>query len=258
MARGQYMWPIRGFFRALSAARRDSSRPLPHPHPVTPRLFAAALTLPLLVTVPGARAAPVRRLVIQVAGGRAVEVFRAVPVYRALSHQLAIGGPGVEKTVRVEGSRGLVVTESGIRRSPDALKIPFQVDASAPFGPGELRLNPSKEPAEVEVIPLVILRNGRVISVEPRKVAPGEKVTLTFSGTDVGNAEVLAQNAYIGARVLPGGSETRCQVELTFNRPGLFEVPLYDKAGLPKPGPSLDAPGGYARGTGTAVEVAAR
>jgi len=201
----------------------------------------------------------VRRLVIQVAaGGRGVEVFRAVPVYRGLPHQLAVTGTGVEKVTRVVGSRGLLVPESGLRRSMDALQLGIQVDPGAPLGPADLRLHFANEAPGPEVIPVVVLRNGRVTSVEPRKVAPGQRVILTFTGLEIGNAEVLAQNAYIGARVLPSGSETRCQVELTFTRPGTFEVPLYDQAGLPRPGATLDAPGGYLRAAAAAVEVAAR
>ncbi len=218
------------------------------------RTLLAALFLALL-SVTGAAPSGDRRLAIRVEGGRRVEVFRAVPLYRGLLHTLTISGRGVDKATRVEAGQGVVVREAGIRRSADSLEVEVVVDAAATPGTSELRLRFPIELAGPEVFPVVVLRNGRVSSLEPRRVEVGRKVTLTFSGTDLGNADVLASSAYRDARVLPGGSETRCQVELVFTKTGPFEVPLYDRAGLPRPGRSLDAAGGYVREPGSLVDV---
>lgn len=219
------------------------------------RLAFAALVL-LLGTIPQAGSAVGRRrLAVRVEGSRSVEVFRAIPLYRGLAHELEISGDGVEAASRIEACRGLDVPSGGLRRSAGSLRMTLRVAPGAPLGLSDLRLRFPNEPTGPEVFPVVVLRNGRVTSVEPRRAEPGKKVVLTFTGAQIGDAAVLAHHVYADARVLPGGTETRCQVELAFTRPGVFEVPLYDRAGLPKPGLTVDAPGGYEREPGARVEV---
>lgn len=221
------------------------------------RLASTSLAL-LLGTIPQTGpAVGDRRLAVQVEGSRRVEVFRAIPVYRGLSHEVEIAGNGVEAASRVEAGRGLDVPPGGLRRAAGSIRMALRVDPGAPLGPSDLRLRFPKEPAGPEVFPVVVLRNGRVTSVEPRRVEPGKKVVLTFSGTEIGDAAVLAHHAYTGARVLPGGTDSRCQVELAFTRPGVFEVPLYDRSGLPRPGLGVDDPGGYVRGPAARIDVGA-
>jgi hypothetical protein len=222
------------------------------------RIFLAPLPISLLAVLAvlaGRSTAAERRLSIRVDGGRPVEVFRATPFYRGSSHTLTISGRGVDQATRVEVGRGFTAPNVGIRRTPDSLEIDVRVDPAAPTGSSELRLRFPIELSGPEVLPAVVLRSGRVRSVDPDHVTAGKRVTLTFAGSDLGNADVLASNAYTGARVLPGGTEISCQVELTFVRPGRFEVALYDKAGIPRPGASIDVPGGYAREPAARVEV---
>ncbi|HYN43905.1 MAG TPA: hypothetical protein VE129_19155 [Thermoanaerobaculia bacterium] len=218
-------------------------------------LLSASLALGLLAVWPGAVTATERRLSIRVDGGRPVEVFRAIPLYRGSKHTLTIWGRGVEQATRVEGGRGIAAPDGGIRRTPDSLEIGVRVDAEAPTGPSELRLRFPIELSGPEVFPAVVLRNGRVGSVDPARVTAGKRVIVTYTGSDLGNADVLASSTYTGARVLPGGNENRCQVELTFRRAGKFPVLLYDRAGLPRPGSSLDTPGGYQVDPSAVVEV---
>ena len=208
----------------------------------------------LLVRGPGAATGD-RRLAVSVAGSSRVEVFRAIPLYRGLSHVVELEGPGVDAATRVEAGPGLEVPPIGLRRSNGWLRATVHVDGGASLGPTDLRLRFASEKTGPEVFPAVVLRNGRVISVQPRRVPLGKKVVLTFAGTEIGNAEVLARNAFTGALVLPGGSENECRVELTFTRPGLFEVPLYDRAGIPKPAPAGDAGGGFEVAPAARVEV---
>lgn len=221
------------------------------------RLASTTLLLLLGALTRASPAVGDRRLAVQVEGSRRVEVFRAIPVYRGLSHEVEITGPGVETVSRVEAPRGLDVSPGGFRHAAGSIRMTLRVEPGAPLGPSDLRLRFPTEPAGPEVLPIVVLRNGRVNSVEPRRVEPGKKIVLTFSGTDLGGAEVLALHAYTGARVLPGGTESRCQVELTFTRTGAHEVPLYDRAGLPRPGLRVDDPGGYERGPAVRIEVVA-
>ncbi len=219
------------------------------------RLASATLAL-LLGTVPQTGpAAGDRRLAVRVEGSRRVEVFRAIPVYRGLVHEVEITGRGVEAVSRVEAGRGLDAPNGGVRRAAGSIRVVLHVDPGAPLGPSDLRLRFPNEPAGPEVFPVVVLRNGRVTSVEPGRVETGKRIVLTFSGTEIGGAAVLAHHAYSAARVLPGGTETRCQVELAFTRPGVFEIPLFDRSGLPRPGSGLDDPGGYERGPAVRIEA---
>jgi hypothetical protein len=211
------------------------------------RLTFAALLL-LLGTIPQAGSGVGRRRL-------AVQVFRAIPLYRGLAHELEISGAGVEDASRVEVGRGLDVPSGVLRRSAGSLRMTLRVDPGAPLGPSDLRVRFPNEPTGPEVFPVVVLRNGQVASVEPRRAEPGKKVVLTFAGTQIGDAAVLAHHSYGGARVLPGGTESSCQVELSFTRAGVFEIPLYDRSGLPKPGRTIDVPGGYDRSPAARVEV---
>lgn len=217
--------------------------------------FAVPLVLLAIAALAQGPTPADRRIAVRIDGGRRVDVFRAVPLFRGLGTDVLLSGRDVERATRLEVPAGLSAPETSLRRQPGGLEIPIRVDASARLGTLELRLRFPIELAGPEVYTAVVLRNGRVAAVEPRRVPPGKKVVLTFTGEDIGNADVLSTAAYSGARVLPGGGDTRCQVELTFTRPGRFEVPLYDRAGIPKPAATLDAPGGYARDAGAWVEV---
>lgn len=219
--------------------------------------LSTTLAVLLGVLPQGGAAVGDRRVAVQVDGSRRVEVFRALPVYRGLLHEVEIGGNGVDAASKVEAGRGLEVPAASLRRSKGSLRMTLRVDRGAPLGPSDLRLRYSTEPSGPEAFPVVVLRNGRVASVQPRRVAPGQVVVLTFTGTEIGGAAVLAHHAYTGARVLPGGTETRCQVELTFARSGTFEVPLYDREGLPKPGRTVELPGGYDLDPAARIEVGA-
>lgn len=218
------------------------------------RVLPAVLALLLLVPASGL-ATGQRRLAVTVEGGRRLEVFRAIPLYRGLSHEIEVSGRGVDAATRVEAGAGLEVVPESLRRSAGSVRAVVRVDRGALLGPAELRLRFARETSGPEVLPAVVLRNGRVTSVEPRRVLLGQKVVLAFSGTEIGNAGVLARNAFTGAVVLPGGSETQCRVELTFTRPGLFEVPLYDRAGIPRPAPAGDAGGGFQVAPEARIEV---
>lgn len=209
----------------------------------------------LLVAPASGLATGPRRLAVAVEGSRRLEVFRAIPLYRGLSHEIEVSGRGVDEATRVEAGPGIAVVPESLRRSGGTLRAVVRVDRGAPLGTTDLRLRFAREASGPELLPAVVLRNGRVTSVEPRRVPLGQKVVLTFSGTEIGNAEVLARNPYTGAVVLPDRSETRCRVELTFARPGLFEVPLYDRAGVPRPAPAGDAGGGYEVAPAARIEV---
>lgn len=195
-----------------------------------------------------------RRLAVRPEGAREVEVFRAVPLFRGERQTVTISGAGVEQSTRVELG-GTAIPEGGLRRSKDSLAIDLVLAPATPLGPTEARLRFPIEPSGPEVFPVVVLRGGRIRAVKPARVPAGRPVTLTFEGSDLGNADILASTAYSGARVLPGGTETLCRVELTFPRPGRFEVALYDRAGIPRPRASLDAPGGYLRDPAARVEA---
>ena len=202
---------------------------------------------------PGAGGAD-RRFVVRPEGAREVEVFRAVPLFRGERQVVTVSGSGVAQATRVE-LVGVEVPASGIQRSKDSLAIDLALGAASPLGATEIRLRFPIELSGPEVFPAVVLRGGRVRAVKPARVPAGRPVTLTFEGSDLGNADVLASTAYSGARVLPGGTEALCRVELTFPRPGTFEVALYDRAGIPRPRASLDAPGGYLRDPAARVEA---
>lgn len=246
---------FRRFFGTASGPLRDSRGLSARSSVRMSRLASATLALLLGAVPQTGPAAGDRRLAVQVEGSRRVEVFRAIPVYRGLVHEVEIAGTGVEAASRVEAGRGLDVPPGGVRRAAGSVRVTLHVDPGAPLGPSDLRLRFPNEPAGPEVFPVVVLRNGRVTSVEPRRVETGKKVVLAFSGTEIGDGAVLAHHAYAGARVLPGGTETRCEVELAFTRPGVFEIPLFDRSGLPRPGSRLDDPGGYERGPAARVEV---
>lgn len=196
-----------------------------------------------------------RQMWTRVDGGRRLDAFRTLPLYQGARAEVGVEGPGVEKVTRVELGPGIDVPETSLQRSSGRLVFEAITSPGTTFGARDLRLRYAIELEGPERFPVVVLRNGRVRSVEPAKVKVGQKVTLTFSGDFLGNADVLAAAAYRDARVLPGGSESRCQIEISFTRPGSFEVPLYDKAGPPRPGPTMDAPGGYTRDAGARVEV---
>ncbi len=216
-------------------------------------LLPAALLL-LLGTAPGASGA-IDRVAVQLEGGHPVEVFRALPLYRGVSCRVTVQGASVEMCRRIEAGPGLEVPASAIRRSPGRISFDLAPPPGLPLGPRELRIRYEIELAGPDVFPVRVLRNGKVTGVEPRRVAAGRPVVLTFSGVEIGNAEVLATSEFRGARVLPGGSETSCRVELTFVREGTFRVPLYDRAGVPRPAPSPAEPGGYLVESGAFVEV---
>lgn len=196
-----------------------------------------------------------RQVWTRVDGGRRLDAFRTLPLYQGARAEVGIEGPGVEKVTKVELGPGLDVPESSLQRAPGRLVFQVVTGPGAPLGAHDLRLRYAIELEGPERFPVVVLRNGHVRSVDPARVKVGQKVTLTFSGDSLGNADVLAAATYRDARIVPGGTESRCQVEITFTRPGSFEVPLYDKAGPPRPGPTIDAPGGYTRDAGARVEV---
>ena len=196
----------------------------------------------------------IERIAVQPDGGSRIDVFRSLPLYRGVRATVFVRGAGVEKCQRIELG-DVVVPEQAIRRTPRSLVFEIAPAESAPLGERDLRLRYAIEVGGPETFPARVLRNGEVRSVEPRSVPLNEVVTLTFTGTEIGNADVLASSAVRSARVLPGGTETRCQVEAFFIRPGPVEVPLYDRDGIPRPAARADVPGGYRRLPAAIVEV---
>ncbi len=199
--------------------------------------------------------AAIDQVSVQPEGGSRIDVFRSLPLYRGVRSTVFLRGAGVERCQRIELGPDVVVPEHAIHRAAGSLVFDVVASESAPLGDRDLRLRFAIEVGGPETFPARILRNGEVRSVEPRSAALNETVVLTFIGAEIGNADVLASSAVRSARVLPGGTETRCQVEVVFIRTGLVEVPLYDRAGIPRPAARPDLPGGYRRLPAAIVDV---
>ena len=153
----------------------------------------------------------------------------------------------------------------GQQQRTGRLTMNLSVSSSASLGEQELRIRYAVELAGPDRIRFFILRDGQVTNIQYRPslvanrkaidtnrtaligqapaVVSGalallqpatnlplnQKVKLVFSGTNIGNADVESSTDYRNQRVLPGGTETQCEVELEFIRSGDVEVHLFDK-----------------------------
>lgn len=222
-------------------------------------LYLSLALFPTLTLLPVAGLLPsIERVRVQVEGSPPVDVVRAIPLYRGVRSTVTISGKGVDACRRVEAGPDVSIPEADIKRSPGTMTLTIVTGERATLGDRELRLRYEVELAGPERFPIRVLRNGEVLTVEPRRVPRQSQVTLTFTGRDLGNADVLAQAYFKDAKVLPGGTESRVQVQLVFTREGRFDVPLYDTGGIPRPGRSLSEPGGYRRHPEASVDVSAK
>lgn len=195
------------------------------------------------------------RVTYRIGGGAPAEAQRLLPLYRGTRTAVTVEGPGVEKCGRVELGDGVSVPAERLARTTGRLGFEALTAAAAPLGPRELRLRFAIELAGPEVFPARVLRGGRVDAVSPRRAEAGRSVVLTFTGRDLGNADVLASDAYRDARVLPGGTETLCKVQITPVKEGVLRVPLFDRDGPPMPAEGAGALGGHATNPGALVEI---
>ena len=214
-------------------------------------LIAAAVLVAGALPMAGAAG----RVTYRVGEAPPAEAGRLLPLYRGTRTRVTVERPSVERCDRVEPGAGVSVPGGRLERAPGRLAFEAVVDAGAPLGSRDLKLRYAIELAGPEVVPARVLRGGLVEGVEPRRVVSGRPVVLTFSGRDLGNADVLASGAYEDARVLPGGTETRCLVQVTFPKEGVFRVALYDRDGPPLPAAPGQALGGHPTRSGGLVEV---
>lgn len=195
------------------------------------------------------------RVTYRVGEAAPVDASRFLPLYRGATMRVVVERPSVERCDRVELGDGVNVPGGRLERAPGRLSFDALVDAGAPLGPRELKVRYAIELAGPEVTPARVLRGGLVEAVEPRRAVAGRPVVLAFTGRDLGNADVLASSDYGDARVLPGGSESRCLVQVTFAREGVFRVALYDRDGPPLPAAPGQALGGHPTRPAGLVEV---
>lgn len=219
-----------------------------------PAACAGSVLAALLLLTPRLHAT-FDRVFVAVEKGPRVEVFRLLPLYRGVTATVTIEGASVDKSERIELGAGASVPAASIRRAPGRLTFDVATDAGATLGPRDLKLRYAIELSGPESFPVRVLRNGSAERVEPRRVPLGRPVRLTFTGRDLGNADVLASSAYQKARVLPGSSETRCLVDVTFLKEGTIRLALYDRDGPPLPAQNPQEPGGYRTSREALVEV---
>ena len=221
------------------------------PGPARTSLLAGAAIVALALPSSGA----LGRVTYRVGQGRSAEAVRLLPLYRGTLAAVAVEAPAIERCARVELGAGVAVPEGRLARGPGRLAFEAITDPAAPLGPREMRLRFAIELAGPEVFPARVLRGGLVESASPRRVAPGKPVVVTFSGRDLGNADVLASSSYRDARVLPGATETRCPVEITFVKEGVHRVALFDRDGPPMPPEGGEPLGGHPTRREALVEV---
>lgn len=216
---------------------------------------ASLLSAAALVALAPPSRGTVGRVTYRVDQGRSVDAQRLLPLYRGTRTAVTVEAPSVEKCERVELGAGVSLPEGRLSRAPGRLAFEAVTEPAAPLGPRELRLRFAIELAGPEVFPARVLRGGLVESVSPRSAVAGKPVVVTFSGRDLGNADVLASESYRDARVLPGATETRCPVEITFVKEGAIRVALYDRDGPPMPPEGAVPLGGHPTRPEALVEV---
>lgn len=214
-----------------------------------------ALLAALLATVALPTHGTPGKVTYRVGGGAPADAQRLLPLYRGTRTTVTVEGPGVERCERVELGDGVSVPAERLARTTGRLGFEAHTAAHAPLGPRELKLRFAIELAGPEVFPARVLRGGRVDAVSPRRAEAGRSVVLTFTGRDLGNADVLASGAYRDARVLPGSTETLCRVELTPVGEGVLRVPLFDRDGPPMPAEGAGALGGHPASPAALVEI---
>lgn len=213
----------------------------------------------LLALILAAAALPTRgtptRVTYRIGNGPSADAQRLLPLYRGTRSAVIVEGPGVERCERVELGGGVIAPPERLARKPGRLGFETVTAPSALLGPRELRLRFAIELAGPEVFPARVLRGGLVEAVSPRRVEAGRPVVLAFTGRDLGNADVLASDAYRDARVLPGGTETLCRVQVNPVKEGVLRVALFDRDGPPMPAEGAGALGGHTTLPGALVEV---
>jgi hypothetical protein len=209
-----------------------------------------------LLTLGLPRLSMIDRVKAELEGSAALEVVRALPLYRGLKTLVTLEGAGLDSCREVEVGPDVQVQAGSLKKTQTGISFVLVPSASASLGARDLRLRYPVELTGPVTFPVRVLRNGEVTAVEPRRVPPNQKVTLRFTGRDLGNADILRVSYFRDARVLPGGgTESSVQVELVFTREGRFDVPLYDAFGPPRPASVRGDPGGYRRQPGAFVEV---
>lgn len=78
---------------------------------------------------------------------------------------------------------------------------------------------------------------NRTVSGEPtqplsvRNLAINTKIKLVVTGTKLNNVGIKPDSGYT-ARILPGATETRCEIEITFSETGVYNIKLFDETDL--------------------------
>jgi hypothetical protein len=166
---------------------------------------------------------------------------------------MLVKGRFVDLATRAEISGSGVSVSLGQRvgGSNSSIVVRFNVDANAALGDRTVKLRYAIETNGPDTFRVQVVRGGRIDSIQQRipglqpgttrlvsanQIALNQRVTLVFSGTRLGNASVAPSTSFRNAQVLPGATETHCEVALEFTRAGTINVNLLDAAVGPQPG----------------------
>jgi hypothetical protein len=170
---------------------------------------------------------------------------------------VTVKGQFVDLSTGVE----IVPPESGVLASlgprqggsNSSIVVKFTVRPSAALGERTVKLHYAIETSGPDIFKVRAVRGGKVDTIQqrvpglaggaPRLVAANQipvnqRVTLVFSGSRLGNAGLAPNLTIKDPQILPGCSETRCEVELTFTQGGSVNVNLFD-ADVPSAGNNL-------------------
>jgi hypothetical protein len=166
---------------------------------------------------------------------------------------MLVKGQFVDLSTRVEISGSGVSVSFGQRTngSNSSVEVKFNVDDSATLGDRTVKLRYAVETSGPDTFSVQVVRGGQIDTIQQRvafgqtgattlvaanAIPINQQVTLVFSGSKIGNASIAPSTLFKNARILPGNTESHCEVSLEFTSAGTIDVRLLDAAVGNQPG----------------------